>query len=161
MGALKASIKNEKHERFCEMALKDQGAPGIPMLSKHSHCCMATSPGVLSKAITALGMSALGGIVQGMRTLYCAGDKVPEDVRQHLKGAAVAIWTTTGWTIPANQAVAVNERLQYAIVEAQASSITHELISRQRCMHCAQHTVLVMAFDLIFAEMLPAQCISR
>ena len=39
-----------------------------------------------------------------------------------LQGAAVAIWTTTGWTIPANQAVAVNERLQYAIVEAQACS---------------------------------------
>ena len=45
---------------------------------------------------------------------------MPEGVRQHLEGAAVAIWTTTGWTIPANQAVAVNERLQYAIVEAQA-----------------------------------------
>ena len=55
--------------------------------------------------------------------LWGAGDAVPEGVRQHLEGAAVAIWTTTGWTIPANQAVAVNERLQYAVVEAQACTL--------------------------------------
>ena len=55
-----------------------------------------------------------------LRHLSGAGGNVPEGVRQHLEGAAVAIWTTTGWTIPANQAVAVNERLQYAVVEAQA-----------------------------------------
>ena len=54
------------------------------------------------------------------RHLLGAGGNVPEGVRRHLEGAAVAIWTTTGWTIPANQAVAVNERLQYAVVEAQA-----------------------------------------
>jgi isoleucyl-tRNA synthetase len=53
-------------------------------------------------------------------SLWGVGDAVPEGIRQHLAGAAAAIWTTTGWTIPANQAVAVNERLQYAVVEAQA-----------------------------------------
>jgi isoleucyl-tRNA synthetase len=31
---------------------------------------------------------------------------------------AVAIWTTTPWTIPANLAVAVNPRLEYAVVKA-------------------------------------------
>ena len=56
---------------------------------------------------------------------------MPEGVRQHLEGAAVAIWTTTGWTIPANQAVAVNERLQYAVVEAQA-------MPSFRLHHCAR-----------------------
>ena len=61
--------------------------------------------------------------------ICCAGDNVPEDVRGHLQGAAVAIWTTTGWTIPANQAVAVNERLQYALVEAQACFLCHCLSS--------------------------------
>eukprot|EP00873_Tetraselmis_striata_P008372 jgi/Tetstr1/428636/TSEL_018624.t1 len=35
-----------------------------------------------------------------------------------LEGAAFAIWTTTPWTIPANQAVAVNGDLKYAVVEA-------------------------------------------
>ncbi|KAM7279806.1 hypothetical protein ACFE04_006940 [Oxalis oulophora] len=33
----------------------------------------------------------------------------------------LAIWTTTPWTIPANAAVAVNAKLQYAVVEVQAS----------------------------------------
>ncbi|XP_017971448.1 PREDICTED: isoleucine--tRNA ligase, chloroplastic/mitochondrial [Theobroma cacao] len=32
----------------------------------------------------------------------------------------LAIWTTTPWTIPANAAVAVNAKLQYAVVEAKS-----------------------------------------
>ncbi|KAK1417856.1 hypothetical protein QVD17_26990 [Tagetes erecta] len=35
---------------------------------------------------------------------------------------SLAIWTTTPWTIPANAAVAVNSKLQYAIVEVQPIS---------------------------------------
>ncbi len=62
------------------------------------------------------------GALHGLSRVWYAGDSVPQDLREHLQGAAVAIWTTTGWTIPANQAVAVNERLQYAVVEAQACS---------------------------------------
>ncbi|GKB38799.1 isoleucine--tRNA ligase, chloroplastic/mitochondrial-like protein [Tanacetum coccineum] len=34
----------------------------------------------------------------------------------------LAIWTTTPWTIPANAVVAVNSKLQYAIVEVQSCS---------------------------------------
>jgi len=34
------------------------------------------------------------------------------------QGAAVAIWTTTPWTIPANLAVAINDQLEYCVVEA-------------------------------------------
>ncbi|KAJ4834065.1 Isoleucine--tRNA ligase, chloroplastic/mitochondrial [Turnera subulata] len=34
----------------------------------------------------------------------------------------LAIWTTTPWTVPANAAVAVNAKLQYAIVEVHSSS---------------------------------------
>ncbi|KAG8369963.1 hypothetical protein BUALT_Bualt14G0067800 [Buddleja alternifolia] len=34
----------------------------------------------------------------------------------------LAIWTTTPWTIPANAAVAVNSKLQYAVVEVQSNS---------------------------------------
>ena len=39
-------------------------------------------------------------------------------------GLAVAIWTTTPWTLPANLAVSVNERLEYAIcaIEAQGDN---------------------------------------
>lgn len=38
-----------------------------------------------------------------------------------MDGAAIAIWTTTPWTMPANLAVAVNGKLQYALVETQVS----------------------------------------
>lgn len=32
-------------------------------------------------------------------------------------GLAVAVWTTTPWTLPANLAVAVSETIVYAVVE--------------------------------------------
>ncbi|KAH6816637.1 tRNA synthetase class I L [Perilla frutescens var. frutescens] len=35
----------------------------------------------------------------------------------------LAIWTTTPWTIPANAAVAVNSKLQYAVVEVHSNSL--------------------------------------
>ena len=43
---------------------------------------------------------------------------MPPALASHLDGAAFAIWTTTPWTIPANLAVAVNDKLEYSIVEA-------------------------------------------
>ena len=48
-----------------------------------------------------------------------AGDQVPLNLQEGCRGVALAIWTTTPWTMPANAAVAVNEKLQYSIVEAQ------------------------------------------
>lgn len=39
-----------------------------------------------------------------------------------LKGAHFGIWTTTPWTIPANLAVAVNDALDYCVVEVQVGS---------------------------------------
>ena len=74
---------------------------------------------------------------------------MPEGVRQFLEGAAVAIWTTTGWTIPANQAVAVNERLQYAVVEAQACPLDVHAASMRApqsassLAHCSYSELLV------------------
>ena len=41
------------------------------------------------------------------------------DVEQHLKGASLAIWTTTPWTLPANAAVAVNADLDYCVAQSQ------------------------------------------
>ena len=48
-----------------------------------------------------------------------AGEGVPAELREALGGAALAVWTTTAWTLPANLAVAVNERLRYVLVEAE------------------------------------------
>jgi hypothetical protein len=44
---------------------------------------------------------------------------VPAELAAQLEGAAFAIWTTTPWTIPANLAVAVNDQLDYCLVQAQ------------------------------------------
>ncbi|MEL6927291.1 MAG: isoleucine--tRNA ligase [Cyanobacteria bacterium J06600_6] len=44
------------------------------------------------------------------------GDGAAE-LKEYLPKLNVAIWTTTPWTIPGNLAVAVNEKLEYAVVE--------------------------------------------
>ncbi|EFJ46048.1 hypothetical protein VOLCADRAFT_93543 [Volvox carteri f. nagariensis] len=51
--------------------------------------------------------------------LVAVGEKAGEEMKQALQGAGFAIWTTTPWTIPANLAVAVNDQLDYCVVEAQ------------------------------------------
>ena len=40
-----------------------------------------------------------------------------KELEQYLPNLNVAIWTTTPWTIPGNLAVAVNEKLEYAVAE--------------------------------------------
>jgi len=58
------------------------------------------------------------------RSIYTAmpleslGPNVTPEHSQHLQGAGVAIWTTTPWTIPANLAVAINDKMEYCVVEA-------------------------------------------
>lgn len=44
-----------------------------------------------------------------------------DDLKQQLQGAALAIWTTTPWTIPANAAVAVNADLKYCVAQSQVT----------------------------------------
>jgi isoleucyl-tRNA synthetase len=39
------------------------------------------------------------------------------DVETHLESVSVVIWTTTPWTLPANQAVAVNPEYDYVLVQ--------------------------------------------
>lgn len=46
------------------------------------------------------------------------GQGVAEESRAAVGDAALAVWTTTAWTLPANQAVAVNGEVEYALVEA-------------------------------------------
>ena len=64
-----------------------------------------------------------------LRSLLCGtGDS---EVQQQLKGAALAIWTTTPWSMPANVAVAVHPRLKYSLVEVQVSL---QLLTDLRCL---------------------------
>ncbi len=41
---------------------------------------------------------------------------------------SVVIWTTTPWTLPANQAVAVNPELEYAVVQVENEGIKERLV---------------------------------
>jgi len=45
----------------------------------------------------------------------------------HLPGASVVIWTTTPWTIPANQAVSFNPEIAYGLYEVTDVMTTEEL----------------------------------
>ena len=53
-------------------------------------------------------------LVEGLAAQLGATDLSPEAATAP-GGLAVAIWTTTPWTLPANLAVSVNERLDYSI----------------------------------------------
>ncbi|KKY15691.1 putative isoleucyl-trna synthetase [Phaeomoniella chlamydospora] len=45
---------------------------------------------------------------------------VPEDTNaSHFSGVKALIWTTTPWTLPANQAIAIREDMTYSIVESE------------------------------------------
>ena len=53
---------------------------------------------------------------------------------------AVAIWTTTPWTLPANQAVAVHRDYQYSLLEARGSDrdgVHHRRNGACRCRRAA------------------------
>ena len=49
--------------------------------------------------------------------LLTQGITLPTDSNALAEALQVAIWTTTPWTLPANLAVSVNERLDYALVD--------------------------------------------
>jgi len=53
------------------------------------------------------------------KSMYAAFEITsPSDaLKDHAENLKVAIWTTTPWTIPANLAVAVNEKLDYVVVK--------------------------------------------
>ena len=46
-----------------------------------------------------------------------ASFKIKKTPKDFLKEANVVIWTTTPWTIPANKALAYNQKIEYAVVE--------------------------------------------
>ncbi|KAL3648693.1 Isoleucine--tRNA ligase, chloroplastic/mitochondrial [Castilleja foliolosa] len=66
-----------------------------------------------------------------------------------------AIWTTTPWTIPANAAVAINPKLQYAVVEVDSISekLTSSSVGKEKklgnIMKAHVKPYLVVALDLV------------
>ncbi|MBE9043953.1 isoleucine--tRNA ligase [Pleurocapsales cyanobacterium LEGE 10410] len=65
------------------------------------------------------------------------------ELEQYLPNLSVAIWTTTPWTIPGNLAVAVNEELEYAVVEMSPPLPTTESMMAKEGV-----TYLIVAKDL-------------
>jgi isoleucyl-tRNA synthetase len=53
---------------------------------------------------------------------------IVDSSRPELKDAALVIWTTTPWTLPANRAVAVNPNLDYVLVEAELGEASRRLV---------------------------------
>ncbi|KAK7387905.1 hypothetical protein VNO78_22703 [Psophocarpus tetragonolobus] len=51
------------------------------------------------------------------RVVSAPAPLAPSSLLQEFPNLCLAVWTTTPWTIPANAAVAVNPKLEYAVVE--------------------------------------------
>ena len=67
------------------------------------------------------------------------GANVSSEMATALQGSHIAIWTTTPWTIPANLAVGVNDRLEYSVVEINnTAGSSHQKVEK-----------LIVAKDLI------------
>lgn len=72
-----------------------------------------------------------------------------EEVGKALEGAALAIWTTTPWTIPANLAIAVNDRLEYSVVEITGDGNAPSSASENSSPLPLEVSKLVIATDLV------------
>ncbi|GER52191.1 isoleucine--tRNA ligase [Striga asiatica] len=74
---------------------------------------------------------------------------------EFIPNLGLAVWTTTPWTIPANAAVAVNAKLQYAVVEIDASDVgtTSSSASKEKrignILKEHKKLYLVVALDLV------------
>jgi isoleucyl-tRNA synthetase len=66
-----------------------------------------------------------------------AAQKFPE-----LKGASLLIWTTTPWTLPANLAVAVSAKLDYAVCEINGSKVLLQVDRVQAAWKATQFKLL-------------------
>ena len=63
-------------------------------------------------------------------------DSADAELAAALEGAAFAVWTTTPWTIPANLAVAVNDRLQYSVVQVCPPTSRRTVLQRVHLLLC-------------------------
>ncbi|PHT95006.1 Isoleucine--tRNA ligase [Capsicum annuum] len=78
-----------------------------------------------------------------------------DSLKEFWPNVCLAIWTTTPWTIPANAAVAVNGKLQYAVVEVTSASIdgsTSSADGKKRLgnfMKGDKSLYLIVALDLV------------
>ena len=60
--------------------------------------------------------------------LKSISDVLPADYQDDGSDVSIPIWTTTAWTLPANQAVAVNSELPYVLVETVIGGTKERLV---------------------------------
>ena len=72
----------------------------------------------------------------------------PAEHREKLKNASLAVWTTTPWTMPANAAVAVNDKLSYSLCEVTGVAATKEDAPSSDAAAMVGKT-LIVATDLV------------
>jgi isoleucyl-tRNA synthetase len=63
--------------------------------------------------------------------------------------AALAIWTTTPWTLPANRAVAVHPQFDYALIEFELGAGTERLIVASELIDAVTSSLGIAAWSLI------------
>ena len=79
-----------------------------------------------------------------------------------LDGAALAVWTTTAWTLPANAAVAVNPSLSYSVAavvagdDASAPPVPASLLGRKLVVASARVGALASALGLAPSQLVVA-----
>ncbi|CAH9142186.1 unnamed protein product [Cuscuta epithymum] len=95
-------------------------------------------------------------VSKSLYTIFRLVDAPPasEYLKEFIPNLYLAIWTTTPWTIPANAAVALNAKLQYAIVEVQSvtvvnSSTRNGAMIPGKLLKCFENLFLVVALDLV------------
>ncbi|MCD6055117.1 MAG: ileS [Gammaproteobacteria bacterium] len=59
------------------------------------------------------------------------------ETQEHPSRISVVIWTTTPWTLPANQAVAVNPKEEYVVIKALQGTQTHYLLMADKLVTAA------------------------
>jgi isoleucyl-tRNA synthetase len=81
------------------------------------------------------------------RTLVRQGRIPMDDARDYAKPIYFVIWTTTPWTLPANQAVSLNPHFQYDVVETAEQYIV--LASELRVAALTRYGIDLLADDRI------------
>ncbi|KAK7289940.1 hypothetical protein RIF29_03995 [Crotalaria pallida] len=80
---------------------------------------------------------------------------ISSDLLQEFPNLWLAIWTTTPWTVPANGAVAVNNKLEYAVVEVESlnENVSSSGETRKRRLGSVlkdeKHLFLIVASELV------------
>ena len=64
-------------------------------------------------------------------------------------GVAVAIWTTTPWTLPASMAVSVNPELEYALVAFESNGIKRNVVFADALVDSVMARLAVEKFEVV------------